>query len=274
VPPVELGYADPFRLVSRVRRRGDRSVVWVYPLTRWVVPLPGRVSDSVDATASVYSSPRGTSFHSLREYRDGDDWRLIHWPSTARTGELVVRQNALPDETRHLVVLDTRAASYPDGETFEDAVRFAASWCEAATAAGHPLTVATTAGRVAAGRSGGGRADAGIGTGIGASPGDMGPLDLLADVHRAAGDPGLGRLRSIVPRSGNTAIGIVTGAPEPSTLAVLPALAQAATSVSLVRLGDPRRSAPVPVPVPAKITSVVAADLDTAVARWNAAARR
>ena len=48
----------------------------------------------------------------MREYRDGDDLRRIHWPATARTGELMVRQEDRPAKRRAVVVLDTRAVGH------------------------------------------------------------------------------------------------------------------------------------------------------------------
>ncbi len=34
---------------------------------------------------------RGREFESLREYRDGDEWRDVFWPATARRGKLITR---------------------------------------------------------------------------------------------------------------------------------------------------------------------------------------
>ena len=42
----------------------------------------------------------------IREYRDGDDLRRIHWPATARTGDLMVRQEDRPAKRRAVVLLD------------------------------------------------------------------------------------------------------------------------------------------------------------------------
>ena len=52
---------------------------------------------------------------------------MIHWPSSAKDGQLKVRETAVTIEPRMLVVLDCSASSYVDGEAFEDAVRVAAS---------------------------------------------------------------------------------------------------------------------------------------------------
>ncbi len=65
-----------------------------------------------------------------RGYRYGDDLRRVHWRSTARYGELMVRREEQPQRARCTVLLDTRVVAYegagPDS-AFEWAVSGAAS---------------------------------------------------------------------------------------------------------------------------------------------------
>ncbi len=65
-----------------------------------------------------------------RGYRYGDDLRRVHWRSTARYGELMVRREEQPQRARCTVLLDTRAIAYegvgPDS-AFEWSVSGAAS---------------------------------------------------------------------------------------------------------------------------------------------------
>jgi uncharacterized protein (DUF58 family) len=72
----------------------------------------------------------GEDDQSIREYRDGDDLRRIHWPATARVGELMVRQEDRPARRRAVLLLDSRAEGH-DGDgldsSFEWAVEAAAS---------------------------------------------------------------------------------------------------------------------------------------------------
>lgn len=46
----------------------------------------------------------GTEFESLREYNDGDDYRKINWPATARRGKLIVN-NFEPEKNQQVVIL-------------------------------------------------------------------------------------------------------------------------------------------------------------------------
>ena len=65
-----------------------------------------------------------------REYRHGDDLRRVHWRSTARTGELMVRREEQVWQSRATILLDTRAIAHRgDGpaSSFEWAVSSAAS---------------------------------------------------------------------------------------------------------------------------------------------------
>ncbi|MPZ53004.1 MAG: DUF58 domain-containing protein [Acidimicrobiia bacterium] len=76
-------------------------------------------------------------FSALREYRSGDDLRRVHWPSTARFDEIMIRQMETPRETRGLILLDVRPASYEDDDAFERAVSGAASALTSLVKAGY-----------------------------------------------------------------------------------------------------------------------------------------
>ena len=65
----------------------------------------------------------------MRSYQEGDDLRRIHWPSVARTGELMIRQNETSKRANGLVFLDNREAALgrSHATAFERAVSCAAS---------------------------------------------------------------------------------------------------------------------------------------------------
>jgi uncharacterized protein (DUF58 family) len=71
-------------------------------------------------------SDLGDEFVTLREYEVGDDLRRVHWRSTARTGELMIRQDEARWRSRAAVVLDVLPGAH-DAASFEVAVEAAAS---------------------------------------------------------------------------------------------------------------------------------------------------
>jgi uncharacterized protein (DUF58 family) len=114
----------PFGLFSKVSRVLLDGEVLVYPAIRPVEACRARDSG---ATAGPAARRRGhgDDLHSLREYRPGDDHRLIHWRSTARVQMLTVR------EFEADATLDTRIRLVGDGgagrERVEQTVSDAAS---------------------------------------------------------------------------------------------------------------------------------------------------
>jgi uncharacterized protein (DUF58 family) len=54
--------------------------------------------------ARAYQTSREQEFRGLRGYREGDSARWIHWPTSARRGELMVREFEIPNE-QHLVLV-------------------------------------------------------------------------------------------------------------------------------------------------------------------------
>ncbi|MFM7684847.1 MAG: DUF58 domain-containing protein [Actinomycetota bacterium] len=78
----------------------------------------------------------GSEFHSQRDYVPGDDLRRVNWKTSARRGDLIVRETAVEGIRRCTVVLDTHRASHPDADAFERAIVAAASVVTGAVTAG------------------------------------------------------------------------------------------------------------------------------------------
>jgi uncharacterized protein (DUF58 family) len=130
VGPLEITRRDPLALVGVLRRYGDSARVWVRPRVHTIAAVPVGLSRSMDGR--VDRVPHGSiTFAALREYVVGDDLRHIHWRTSARVGELMVREHVDTSLPRVVVLLDDRAAAHgPDqhGEsTFEAACEAAAS---------------------------------------------------------------------------------------------------------------------------------------------------
>lgn len=131
IGPLRLQMSDPFGLceVTRAFTATDPLVVIprVWPLAG--APVGGHWGGSGEA---VHGTAAASGVHdvAIREYRHGDDLRRVHWRSTARRGELMVRREEQPRQMRATVVLDCRASAH-HGEgpasSFEWAVSAAAS---------------------------------------------------------------------------------------------------------------------------------------------------
>jgi len=81
----------------------------------------------MDAARPEHGRSGGEDFYTLREYQMGDDLRRVHWPYSAKTEKLMIRQMETPWRSRALVVLDIRPSAYESSEAFEKAVSGAAS---------------------------------------------------------------------------------------------------------------------------------------------------
>jgi uncharacterized protein (DUF58 family) len=149
IPPASVGRPDPFRLAQSNYRCGEPATIVVHPRTHPVAVVGIERSDLQDGTSMRGAMDSVASFHSLREYVLGDDYRLIHWMSTARYGTPVVRHSVVPDQPAHVVVLDAGELGYRySARTFDEAVRAAASTCVAALGGGGRVELRTTAGDV------------------------------------------------------------------------------------------------------------------------------
>ncbi|MEU9374074.1 DUF58 domain-containing protein [Streptomyces sp. NPDC048255] len=129
--PLQLRLTDPFGLVELTRSFSAYDTLTVIPRTEPLPPvrLAGESSGYGDGSRRSLALA-GDDDVIPRGYRRGDDLRRVHWRSTARYGELMVRREEQPQRSRATVLLDTRRLAFegagPDS-AFEWAVSGAAS---------------------------------------------------------------------------------------------------------------------------------------------------
>jgi uncharacterized protein (DUF58 family) len=108
--PLQITIADPFGMAQRVAEAAPAASLTVYPRVQQIRPLPEvRGADPTGATGRPSLTSSGEDFYGLRVYQTGDDLRRVHWASTARQDELMIRQDELPWQGRVTVLLDLRA---------------------------------------------------------------------------------------------------------------------------------------------------------------------
>jgi uncharacterized protein (DUF58 family) len=130
VGPLRVVRRDPLGLVSMGRSHGGVSKVWVYPKAYPLAAVPVGVVRSLDG--QVDRVPHGSiTFDTLREYVVGDELRHVHWRTTARVGELMVREHLDTALPRLVVLLDDRVSAYPGAAPGQECDAFEAA-CEAA----------------------------------------------------------------------------------------------------------------------------------------------
>lgn len=144
--PLRLRVTDPFGLVEAIEEvAGSTRLIATPPVLALPdLDLQGGQYGAGGDTARVYSTG-DVSDASIREYRRGDDLRRVHWPSTARVGELMVRREEQPAQSSATVVIDNRLTSFT-GTDFEAAVTAAASVVVHLAERGYHCQLATATG--------------------------------------------------------------------------------------------------------------------------------
>src|ERR1700749_5023549 len=131
IGPLRVRVADAFGLVEISRSFSTTSTLVVTPR---IIPLPRASAASSwlgegDGGMRTISAI-GEDDAAPRLYQDGDGLRRVHWKSTARYGELMVRREEHQWRNSASVFLDTRRVAHSGSgpaSTFEVAVSAAAS---------------------------------------------------------------------------------------------------------------------------------------------------
>ncbi|MFJ2777832.1 MULTISPECIES: DUF58 domain-containing protein [unclassified Kitasatospora] len=158
--PLQLRLSDPFGMCELNRSFTASDTLTVVPQAQ---PLP-HVRLSGEWAGQGESHTRtlalaGDDDVILREYRPGDDLRRVHWKSTARYGELMVRREEQPQKARASVLLDTREVGHRGNgpaSSFEWAVGCAASVAVHLLERGYQTRLLTDTGHCVPGPAAGG----------------------------------------------------------------------------------------------------------------------
>ncbi len=131
IGPMSVRVSDPFGLVELGRAFRTTVPLTVTPRTVPLptIPLGGGWTGSGDNRPRAFATGSAEDV-TVREYRHGDDLRRVHWRSSARIGELMVRREEQPWQSRATVFLDNRVVSHRGhgiASSLEAAVSAAAS---------------------------------------------------------------------------------------------------------------------------------------------------
>jgi len=109
--PITLISGDPFGLFEHRKHLGATSSIVVYPFT---VDLPYFSLPTGELPGGGAMRRRThyvtTNVSSVRDYFPGDSFNRIHWPSTARTGRLIVKEFELDPTADVWLFLDMQGA--------------------------------------------------------------------------------------------------------------------------------------------------------------------
>jgi len=118
---------DQLGLLRRTTRWTDQVELFVHPrLTRIAATARGLVKDLEGQTTKAITDS-DLAFHALRSYEPGDDIRNVHWRSSARTGQLMVRQYQETRRSQLLLMMSADRRFYASDDEFELAVSALAS---------------------------------------------------------------------------------------------------------------------------------------------------
>jgi len=130
--PLRLSSRFPLGIGERGHTVSTSSEVVVHPRVGRLLPAWKRRERELAESASRANSRQGyfdDEFHSIREYRPGDNPRAIHWRSSARHGHIMVKEHEQHREADLIVLLDLFSSPEFPEPLQERAISLAATIC-------------------------------------------------------------------------------------------------------------------------------------------------
>jgi uncharacterized protein (DUF58 family) len=145
--PLTVDVSDPFALTRQRLAFDELDDLLVTPeIEDLFASVDPGLGPNWGATRARQLFRTGEEYFMMRQYQVGDDLRRIHWPSVARTGDLMIRQDETSRRASGLVFLDNRghALGQSHSPAFERAVSVAATLGVLLVQRGFTLRLGTT----------------------------------------------------------------------------------------------------------------------------------
>lgn len=139
--PVRSVKSDPLHLLRRAAGLNEPTELYVHPRIVQLANSSTGLLRDLDGLARQNISNDDIAFHALRQYAPGDDRRHIHWKSSARAQNLMVRQFEETRRSQVAILLASRPTEYAEPDEFELAVSIAGSVGVHALADGKAITL-------------------------------------------------------------------------------------------------------------------------------------
>ncbi|MDW3217065.1 MAG: DUF58 domain-containing protein [Acidimicrobiales bacterium] len=255
VGPAVIARQDPLHLFRREVPQEKADLLWVHPRYTSLRPLPVGFAKDLEGPTSESSPAGDVAFHALREYEAGDDFRHIHWLSTARADKPMVRHYVDNRRPQVTVVLDNRPSAM-EPEQFEVAVEVAASLGVSAMLAQQPFGLWNADGPVV-GRTRPSSRD--------------GLLDRLAEITQdGAHDLDRAASQAVTTENGTSVVVVISGAIDPVAMTLLAKDLRRRARTVIARIWPPGPTHPTAVPGARTIDAQTLAEFGAA---WNRYAR-
>jgi uncharacterized protein (DUF58 family) len=137
IGPLVVTRTDVFGTVTTSTTIGDSAEVQVWP-TIVALPTPADVLVGEPDRVALGARSPSTDDASLRDYREGDDLRRVHWSSSARKGALMVRSDERAGMRPVSVLMDLPLRS---ASALEWTISVGASMAIAMLDTGHPVRI-------------------------------------------------------------------------------------------------------------------------------------
>jgi hypothetical protein len=125
--PAESVRGDQLGLLRRALKWAEPVDLFVHPRTVRLAPSAAGLVRDLEGQVSKKITNNDIAFHALRPYVPGDDRRYVHWRTSARIGQLMVRQFEETRRSQLTMIHATRRDLYASDEEFELAVSITAS---------------------------------------------------------------------------------------------------------------------------------------------------
>lgn len=125
--PAESVRGDQLGLLRRALKWADAVDLFVHPKTVRLVPSAAGLVRDLEGQVSKTITNNDIAFHALRPYVPGDDRRYVHWRTSARIGQLMVRQFQETRRSQLTMIHASRADLYASDDEFELAMSVTAS---------------------------------------------------------------------------------------------------------------------------------------------------